>query len=52
MSTEPAILNRADEDILTYETSDEALEIAAATAVNVEAYSFSFCTSPYTCPWS
>ena len=44
-------LDRTEEEILACEISDEALESAAATAVKAQAYSFSFCTSPYTCPW-
>jgi methylase of polypeptide subunit release factors len=52
MRDNPAILDRTEVEILSFDVSDEALELAAATAAKAEALSFSFCTSPYTCPWS
>jgi hypothetical protein len=52
MSNKPTAVDQTEEEILTYETSDDALETAAATPANMGAYSFSFCTSDYVCPWS
>jgi hypothetical protein len=52
MSNKPTALDQTEEEVLTYEASDEALEAAAeATPAKAGAYSFSFCTSPYVCPW-
>jgi hypothetical protein len=52
MSNTPAARDQTEAEILTYEASDEALEAAAAAATaEAGALSFSFCTSPYVCPW-
>ena len=52
MSEKPAVFDRREEQALTCEVSDEALEAAAAPAsVKAAPMSFSFCTSFYTCPW-
>jgi hypothetical protein len=51
MSTMPTILSASEDDILSVEPSDEALEAAAALRSEAQAMSFSFCTSPYVCPW-
>lgn len=52
MSNEHAAHTQTEEEILTVEVSDEALEAAAAAApAKANAMSFSFCTSPYVCPW-
>jgi hypothetical protein len=45
-------IDQIEEEILTYETSDEALERTAEAATEkAGVYSFSFCTSVYVCPW-
>ena len=46
--TTTATLDQADEDILTYTASDEALEAAAGTERGVP-YSYVSPTSPYQC---
>jgi hypothetical protein len=52
MSNTPAALDQTEAEILICEASDEALETAAAAATaKAGALSFSFCTSPYVCPW-
>lgn len=51
MSKKTTAFDQADEEILIFDASDEALEAAAAPA-KTGAMSFSFCTSPYVCPWS
>jgi hypothetical protein len=52
MIEKPAVFDRREEQALTCEVSDEALEAAAAPAsVKAAPMSFSFCTSFYTCPW-
>jgi hypothetical protein len=52
MSMDHIELDQADEEFANYDTSDDALETAAATPMKAGPYSFSFCTSPYICPWS
>ena len=52
MSNKTAALDQIDEEILTFVASDAALEAAAAAPGKAGALSFSFCTSPYVCPWS
>jgi hypothetical protein len=52
MSKKTTAFDQADEEILTFDASDEALEAAAEAApAKTGAMSFSFCTSPYICPW-
>jgi hypothetical protein len=52
MSKKTTAFDQADEEVLTFDASDEALEAAAAAApAKTGAMSFSFCTSPYICPW-
>jgi hypothetical protein len=44
-------LDRTEEDVLTYEVSDEALETAAATEKwKAEAHTMAFCSDLSTCP--
>jgi hypothetical protein len=52
MSERTAVLDRGEEEFPAYEASDEVLEAAGTMAIKGAAYSFSFCTSPYVCPWS
>ncbi len=51
MTEKPTVSAQTDEEILTFDVSDAALE-AAAAAATAKALSFSFCTSVYVCPWS
>ena len=52
MSNKNHVLAEIEEEILSCEASDEALETAAAaTPAKAAPMSFSFCTSVYTCPW-
>ena len=52
MNKNPTAPAQTDEEILTFDASDEALEAAAAAApATTKVLSFSFCTSPYVCPW-
>jgi len=45
-------IDQIEEEIPTYEASDEALERAAEVATaKARVYSFSFCISVYVCPW-
>lgn len=44
-------LDQTDEDILTYEVSDEALETAAGTgSEKAENYTLNYCTALHLCP--
>ena len=43
------IIDQTEDEILTYEVSDESLETAAATA-KAGAYTLGFCTGLSTCP--
>jgi hypothetical protein len=43
-------IDLSDEEILSYEVSDEALETAAETSDKVGNFTLSFCTGLSTCP--
>lgn len=49
MSDTTIKLDQIDEEILTYEVSDEALETAAGSGEN-KAYTLGFCTGLSACP--
>lgn len=52
MHEKRSALDQGEIAILISEASDEKLEAAAAGIAETPAYSFSFCTSAYVCPWS
>jgi hypothetical protein len=43
-------IDQIEEEVLSYEVSDEALEAAAGTTDKVGSFTLSFCTGLDTCP--